>query len=387
MLDVVDLTRTLVRFNTVNPPGNEEACAVYVGRLLEDAGLTISAHESAAGRTTIVARLRGSNGAPALCYTGHLDTVPVGTEPWLHDPFGGELADGRVHGRGASDMKGGVAALVVAARRLARLPERPTLVLVITAGEETGCEGAFHLARTTDALDGIGAILVAEPTDNYPMLGHRGALWLEVRVRGQSAHGATPELGVNAIHRAARGLVRLEGMRLDDRTDALLGAASFNVGTIRGGSSPNMVPDSVTLGFDLRTLPRQRPEELVRQLRGAFEGEVELTTLIDVPSVITPSDDPWVQLVFEVMAPMLGEMPSPRAAAFFTDAAALREAARGAPTVILGPGAPELAHRPNESCSVERIEAAVEAYVQIASAWAARRGAGSPGAVKTSAAC
>jgi succinyl-diaminopimelate desuccinylase len=387
MLDVVELTRTLVRFNTVNPPGNESACAAYIARLLEEVGLTTSAHDSAAGRTTIVARLDGSCDAPALCFTGHLDTVPVGSEPWLHDPFAGEVADGRVYGRGASDMKSGVAALVVAVRRLARLPDRPTVVLALTAGEETGCEGAFHLVRTADVLDGVGAILVAEPTGNYPMLGHRGALWLEVRVRGRSAHGATPELGVSAIYQAARGLVRLEGMKLDDRTDALLGAASLNVGTIHGGTSPNIVPDSVTLALDLRTLPRQEPDALVRRLRGAFDDDVEVTTLIDVPSVLTPPDDPWVQVVFDVMAPMLGETPRPRAAAYFTDAAALRQGATAAPTVILGPGDPELAHRPNESCSLARIETAVEAYVQIASAWVAQHGAGNRGALRRSAAC
>lgn len=387
MSDVADLTQTMVRFNTVNPPGNEQACAAYVGRLLEDAGLQTSAHETAAGRTTIVARLQGSTGAPALCLTGHLDTVPVGSEPWDRDPFAGEVGEGRVHGRGASDMKGGVAALVVAAQRLARMPNRPTLVVAMTAGEETGCEGAFHLVRTTDALKGVGAILVAEPTGNYPMVGHRGALWLELRVRGKSAHGSTPERGISAIHRAARGLVRLEGMRLDERTDALLGAASLNVGTIVGGSSPNVVADLVTLGVDVRTLPRQRHEDLVQRLCAAFDCDVEVTTLIDVPSVLTPPDHPWIQLVFEVMEPMLGEAPQARTAPFFTDAAALRQAATGAPTVILGPGEPELAHSPNESCSIERMEVAAEAYVQIASAWAEpslrRHSAG----VRTSAAC
>ncbi|MEW6269780.1 MAG: M20 family metallopeptidase [Thermodesulfobacteriota bacterium] len=369
MHDVVTLTRDLVRFDTVNPPGNEQACAAFVGRALEDAGFRTAAYESGAGRTTVVARLDGARGGPALCFTGHLDTVPVGAEPWQHDPFAGELVNGSVHGRGSSDMKGGLAALVVAAERLARAAPRPSLLLAFTAGEETGCEGAFHLVRSTDALRGVGAILVAEPTRNYPMVGHRGALWLEVRIRGRSAHGATPEQGVSAIYRAAHGIARLERLALSE-ADPLLGTASLNVGTIRGGTSVNVVPDLVTLGVDVRTLPRQGADDVRRALAAAFaaDGEVEVETVLEVPGVLTPPDDPWVQLAFEVAAPLVGENPHARATAFFTDASALQQAS-GAPTVILGPGEPELAHRPDEACSVARLEAAVEAYVELGRRW------------------
>jgi succinyl-diaminopimelate desuccinylase len=352
----------------VNPPGNEQACAAFVAATLEAAGFDTAAYDSGAGRTTVVARLDGALVTPALCFTGHLDTVPIGAEAWRRDPFAGEIDAGAVHGRGASDMKGGVAALVVAAAHLARSPQRPSLVLAFTAGEETGCEGAFHLVRTTDALNDVGAILVAEPTANYPMVGHRGALWLELRVRGKSAHGSTPREGVSAIYRAANGLARLERLELSG-SDPLLGASSLNVGTISGGSSVNVVPDLVTLGIDVRTLPEQASDDVRRRLAGAFEGDVEMETMLEVPGVLTPTDDPWVQLAFEVAAPLVGETPHARATAFFTDASALRQA-NGAPTVILGPGSPEMAHRPDESCSIARLEAAVEAYVELGRRWA-----------------
>lgn len=385
MLDVVELTRALVRFDTVNPPGNEQACAAFLGATLEEAGFRTAAYESAAGRTTVVARLDGTSATPALCFTGHLDTVPVGSQAWRHDPFAGEVDAGSVHGRGTSDMKGGVAALVVAAARLARAPHRPSLVLAFTAGEETGCEGAFHLVRTTDAMSGVGAILVAEPTANYPMIGHRGALWLELRVRGRSAHGSTPREGVSAIYRAAHGLARIERLELSD-VDPLLGASSVNVGTIRGGSSVNVVPDLVTLGVDVRTLPRQASDDVRRRLAGAFEGEVEMKTVLEVPGVLTPTDDPWVQLAFEVAAPLVGETPHARATAFFTDASALQQAS-GAPAVILGPGDPEMAHRPDESCSIARLEAAVDAYEVLARRWAEEIAPHARTDVRRSAAC
>jgi len=141
--DPVELTRTLVAFDTINPPGNERPCAEYLGKLLDAAGFAVSYHEFDDTRTSLVARIGGSNDVPPLCFTGHIDTVPLGAAPWSVDPFAGEISDGKLYGRGTSDMKSGVAAFVVACTQLADdLARGPGVVLVITAGEETGCEGA-----------------------------------------------------------------------------------------------------------------------------------------------------------------------------------------------------------------------------------------------------
>ncbi|MBE0616463.1 MAG: M20/M25/M40 family metallo-hydrolase, partial [Proteobacteria bacterium] len=199
----VELTRDLIRFNTVNPPGNERPCAEYLGGLLAASGFAVAYHEFAPNRTSLVARLGGTPGTPPLCLAGHLDTVPLGAAPWSVDPFSGELRDGRVHGRGASDMKSGVAAVVRAALELApRLPGSPGLLLALVSGEETGCEGAYHLAGLSEVLGRAGALVVAEPTDNYPLVGHKGALWLRGTTRGVTAHGSMPERGVNAVYKA-----------------------------------------------------------------------------------------------------------------------------------------------------------------------------------------
>ena len=137
-MDAVSLTQTLLRFRTINPPGDERACSRHLGGLLEPAGFEIAYHEFGEGRTSLVARKGGRADVAPLCFTGHIDTVPLGARPWTRDPFAGEVADGRLYGRGSSDMKSGVAAFAVAALRLAdRLPGTPGLVLVVTAGEET----------------------------------------------------------------------------------------------------------------------------------------------------------------------------------------------------------------------------------------------------------
>jgi succinyl-diaminopimelate desuccinylase len=146
---VIETTRFLIRQNTINPPGKEADTAAYLGRRLEDAGFRVASYALATERTCLVADLDGSDRDAPLCFTGHLDTVPLGVAAWSVDPFGGELVGGRIYGRGSSDMKGGVAAIVEAALPVARRAHRRALKLIFTAGEETGCEGAASGLRVS----------------------------------------------------------------------------------------------------------------------------------------------------------------------------------------------------------------------------------------------
>lgn len=368
--EAVALTRRLVQFDTVNPPGNERACAEHLGALLERAGFNVSYHEFAERRASLVARLGGAADRAPLCFTGHIDTVPIGAMPWSVDPFAADVRDGRLYGRGSSDMKSGVAAFVTAVRALApRLARGPGVVLVITAGEETGCEGAYHLAASDGVLGQAGAIVVAEPSANYPYVGHKGALWLRARTRGVTAHGSMPERGVNAIHKAARAVTRLARYAFDAEAHPVLGRPTLNVGTIRGGMNINSVPDQAEIGVDIRTIPGQEPEALRAGLGDYLGDEVELEPIMQAGSMWTEPTDAWIQEVYRIMAPLLGETPQARAATYFTDASALTPACGGPPTVVLGPGEPGMAHQTDEYCLIERIEQAVEAYLQITRQW------------------
>jgi succinyl-diaminopimelate desuccinylase len=376
MIDAVALTQTLVRMNTISPPGNEDQCCNYLFRLLSAAGFACTLYEFAPRRTSLVAKIGDPNcGKAPLCFTGHVDVVPLGAAPWTYDPFAAEIVDGKLYGRGASDMKSGVAAFVAAALDLApKLKDGPGLVLVITAGEETGCEGAFDLARRHQLehiLGTAGAMVVAEPTANYPLVGHKGALWLTARTRGVTAHGSMPEYGDNAIYKAARAVTALENFSFDQAPHPLMGPATLNVGSIRGGININSVPDAAAIGVDIRSIPGISHPALHGCLCQHLGADVELETLLDVESVYTDPADPWVQRVFEVMTPLLGETPQARSVAFFTDAAALTGAFGSPPTLILGPGEPHLAHQTDEYCQVSRIEQAVVAYRQIIRDWCA----------------
>jgi succinyl-diaminopimelate desuccinylase len=371
--DAIALTRALVRMNTINPPGNEDQCTAHLGALLEGAGFRCATYEFAPRRTSLIARIGGSAGKAPLCFTGHVDVVPLGAAAWSRDPFAAEIADGKLHGRGSSDMKSGVAAFVTAAIEQApHLASGPGLTLVITAGEETGCEGAFHLAALHEVeriLGAAGALVVAEPTSNYPLVGHKGAFWLTAKTKGTTAHGSMPERGDNAVYKAARAVSALARFDFGVAPDALMGPATLNVGTIRGGLNINSVPDAAEIGIDIRTIPGQRHGELLGCLSRHLGREVELETILDVESVSTDPADPWVQRVFAIMAPLLGEAIVPRSVTYFTDAAALTRVYRAAPTVILGPGEPQLAHQTDEYCFVHRIEQAVAANRELIRDW------------------
>lgn len=365
----ISLTRELLAFNTINPPGQERACAEFLGKRLEAGGFTVSYHEFAEGRTNLVARLDAPNDKKPICFTGHTDTVPLGTADWIRDPFGGEIADGKLYGRGSTDMKGGLAAMVVAALELAKsFNTQAGIILVVTAGEENSCEGATFLAKDPEVLGKAGAIIVGEPTSNYPLVGHKGAFWLEACATGRAAHGSMPEQGENAIYKIARAVSMLEKYQFDV-SHPLLGAPTLNVGTISGGENVNSVPDFARIGIDIRTVTNQSSTDVYDVLKRHLGNEITLKILQASDAVATDPEDGWVQEVFDIMSPILGERPEPRAATYFTDAGALTPALGNPPTVILGPGEADMAHKTDEFCYVSRIEEAVEAYLRIGEKW------------------
>lgn len=365
-LSGLSLTRKLLAFNTINPPGQERECAEYLGGLLKDAGFGVAYYEFAEGRTSLVARMAGSSDKPPICFTGHVDTVPLGDAEWTRDPFSGEVDGDRLFGRGTSDMKSGVAAMVLAAARLADMPKGTAgVTLVITAGEESACRGALHLAELGDVMGEAGALVVGEPTSNYPLVGHKGAMWLKAWTTGVAAHGSMPEKGVNAIYKAAEAVTRLKEFDFGVPAHPILGSPTLNVGTISGGVNINSVPNQAAIGIDIRLVPGQEVGDVIGKLQSHLGEEVELELQIGACSVATDPEDEWVQQVFDIMHPILRERPEPRGATYFTDASALLEPLGNPPTLILGPGEPDMAHKTDEFCYVYKIEQAVETYTEI----------------------
>ena len=368
-MDSISLTKSLLAFDTINPPGRERDCARYAGGLLQEWGFGVDYYEFAEGRTSVVARAGGSAAKAPLCFTGHLDIVPLGTRQWTKDPFRGETAGDRLYGRGTSDMKAGIAAILLAARNTAKyLNGKPGLVLVLTAAEEGGCIGSQHLART-QLLGSAGAMVVGEPTANYPYAGHKGSLKFYAKFRGVSAHGSMPELGVNAIYKAARAVAKLEGFDFQTGKHPVMGAPTMNVGTIEGGQGVNMVPDEASIGVDIRTVAGMDHAALLSRLKETLGEEAEITVFSDMNAVWTEPQQEWVQRVFEISGRHLGARPEPRAQTYNTDAGNLLKVYQGAPTVVLGPGEPAQAHQTDEYCSMDRIRQSVAIYEDLIKDW------------------
>jgi succinyl-diaminopimelate desuccinylase len=372
VLDPRALTRELLAFNTINPPGMERACARRLGALLEGAGFRVAYHEFAEARTSLVAEIGGDSAKAPICFTGHIDTVPLGHAHWAHDAFAGETDGDRLYGRGATDMKSGIAAIVAAAIELApRLARGPGIVVVITAGEEVGCEGAKFLADRK-LLDRAGAIVIAEPTANYPYIGHKGLAWFEIETTGVTAHGSMPEVGDNAILKMARVIGDLEGFRFPLESHAVMGKPTLNVGTIHGGLNTNSVPDEARITVDTRTVPGIDHAHLCGSLEKLLAPRgARVRKIVDTPALYTEPANAWVQEVFEVCTPFLDARPTPKTITFSTDGADLKRGFGGPPAVILGPGEPRLAHQTDEWCSMQRIDQSVDLFRTLMLRWCA----------------
>jgi len=372
--EVVRFCQELVRIQSVNPPGNELLAAEYVASILEKAGLEVELIRHSADRASTLARLKSSRQIPALLLNGHLDTVPVGNEEWIHAPFKGEVADGKVWGRGAADMKGGLAALLAAVKTLAeaRVPLRGDLILTATAGEETDSLGAIAMAARPD-LGPVQAVVIPEPSSNDIYVAEKGAFWLEITTQGKTAHGSMPELGRNAVMMMVTLIGELERLVIPYKEHQMLGEFSLSVNTISGGVKTNVVPDNCTVTVDMRTVPGQdhrailgQVEDLIAGLHRRipdFKALVRVTN--DRAPVETSPDEPVVQSFADVVAEVTGERPVPKGVRYYTDAVAFVPALK-APMIICGPGDARLAHQPNEHVEVAKLVQAAKIFTLAA---------------------
>lgn len=384
--DAVLLTAKLVRLDTTNPPGNETPAIGLLEQRLRAAGFETAtipyrAHDDLENppRSQVVARLRGTGERPGLLFSGHLDVVPTGNVPWSVAPFGGEIQDGRLYGRGSCDMKSGVAALVVAAEAFAAsCQERGTLpkgdlVVALTADEERNCLGAEVLVREP-LFAGIGAALVAEPTALGLYIAEKGAFWVEITILGRTAHGSMPHLGANAVSAMAEFLHAWEGeYRTDTPVHPLLGTPTLNVGLVRGGVKANVVPDQCIAQLDMRTVPGLTHADLQARIAAQLTAitsrrpgtRFEIKILSDRPSVSCPTDSPLALSLSGAIRDVAGVDPTPRGIPYCTEACIWVPELQ-IPAVICGPGDPGMAHQPDEFVPTLEVAAAARIYNRVA---------------------
>ncbi len=371
----ISLLCRVLQANTVNPPGNELETARILHDFFRENGIEAEVDEFLPGRANLLARLPGDGRSERpLVFCGHMDVVPAGGAAWEVDPFGAEVREGRIYGRGASDMKSGLVAMAVAMANLKQSGAATgEVLLAATAGEEVDCCGARRFVES-GTFENAGAVVIAEPTREDVVLAHKGALWVEITTRGKTAHGSMPEEGVNAIVHMHHLLGRLlEEFRFTGEPDPALGAPTFSVNRVDGGVKVNVVPDECRLQIDMRTVPSQEHAGILKDIRRHLDTvreevpalDYELELLQERAPVRTSADDTFARICEDLREEAYGSPSSRSAAPYYTDASILVATLPDLPVVIFGPGDDRLAHQPNEWVGVEAFGRSIDFYGRL----------------------
>ena len=359
----------LVQIDTT-PSAGELVAAKVVAEELALSGIEARIDSWERTRANVSARIGSSGHRPGLLFACHLDVVGPGETPWEHPPFGGVQSEGRVYGRGATDMKGGIAAIVAAIRQIADsgVELLGDIVFVASAGEETDSCGTIRFVEAGAELGELAGVIIPEPTDFDIITAHRGMFWIEVATIGRTAHGSTPHLGVNAISSANALISELEAYIPKVEPHELLGGCSMSINTIAGGEAINVVPDKCTIGIDFRTLPGQDHGEILSDFREIFaklksavaDFDAEIAIVRQVEPLETDCGSEFVRDFCSAVG--VGET---KAVGFTTDGPHFAEL--GAPVVIFGPGKGEMCHKPNEYIEISDVEKAAGYYKDVIS--------------------
>jgi len=390
MTDHVATLADLVRRPSVNPMGREVSGPEYLeGRVTDHlvqrftaAGVAWARQPVSPGRDNVIARLEATvSAAPVILWDAHQDTVPA--DGMTIEPFSPLVRDGRLYGRGACDVKGGMAAMLTALARLqaSGSPRRATVVFSATVNEEFGFSGAKAISRLWAATEGdapssdaaaralLGgrpsAAIVAEPTTLDIVTQHKGAVRWRIRVHGRACHSAFPEQGENAIYPAGRAVLAIEDLArelLRRRPDHPCGPPTLSVGTIRGGTGVNLVPDLVVLEIDRRLVPGESPgearDEVIRRIAAAVPGaRIEHDAPFVESAGLPDAEAAGCGTGLEAAAAAIGIECRRTAARYGTNASIF--AAAGVPSVVFGPGSIAQAHTADEWIDLDEVDEAV----------------------------
>ena len=385
--ELVRLTRELVRIPSVyrpeEPDGNEARIARFVADYLERAGFSVRTEEVAPGRPNVWAVWEGDRPGKSLLFEAHTDVVTEGSaEDWEHQPFGAERDGSRIYGRGACDTKGNLAAAVMAVRAIrdsdVLFPGR--LVLCHPVDEEGMMTGIKAFIEHGHA-DEVDAAIICEPEENQLCITQKGALRVEVVVRGRMAHGAMPSSGVNPVTRAARFVVAVEELEKVEverhGEDQFLGSPSLTptilMGPDCGEPQINVIPARAYVALDIRTVPAQSHEELVERLEDMIarlasedpDFDATLEVIEERPPTETSKDEPLVRTMAEAYEHLTGQEPMYNGVPGATDGTFLHALA-GIPIVTTGAGDREIPHHADEWVDDEELLTTCKLYAATA---------------------
>ena len=371
--EILSLTRELVRIPSYQEvEDGERKVAECLAAFLKDNGLSPEIRELEKGVNLIVSIGDAGEGFPSLMFNGHLDTVPV--DNMTIPPFEAEVRDGKLYGRGSCDMKGGLAcmAAAVVALRRAEVELGGRLVFTGVSAEESGSWGTRELVNTGPLTD---CVIVGEPTNLEIVSASKGITLAIIDVMGKAAHGSTPELGINAIYKSVKLIERIleELPRIHEtKRHPKLGSPTFNLGMIKSGERPNIVPDKCTLVFDRRIIPGETVEEITREFQevidsikkedAEFDASLQVLGML-LPPMDTPTNLPFIKCLDEAVSQVVGEtvysgIPGSTDASIFTQS--------GIPSVLFGPGHISKAHSSDEYVEISQLKKAADTYALTA---------------------
>ena len=365
---LVERLTKLVQIPSENPPGEEAQAAELAASYCEALGFDVSLHELDPGRPSVIARSVFGEG-PTLCFCSHIDVVPAGDPAlWEHAPYGAEIVDGNMHGRGSSDAKGPIAAALeaVEALRTMGVDLAGTLELALVADEEAmGFKGAGFLVEQKVLEPNF--TIIGEPTRLRIVKAQRGPCWLRIVTRGKAAHGSAPERGVSAILHMAEIVSHLEET-LPDITHDVVGGPSVNVGTIQGGTKVNIVPAYCIAEVDRRSIPGETQESVVASIQAAIDiakkKYPDIDASIELPIYGKPfevaDDSAVLNGVIAAVTETQGEGAEVVGFRGSSDARFFAEA--GSDVVVCGPGDITVAHTAHEYIDLEELERGAVAY-------------------------
>ena len=369
---LLEVLEYLVGINTENPPGREIEAARFLAAELRKIGFAVDVTEFAPGRANVTARFENGSGS-VFAFNSHIDVVPAG-DGWSRDPFRLVEVGDCLYGRGACDAKGPIAAMLEAAGMLVaeRKKWRGTLMVSFVADEEVASIGAKIFVKDRPSID---YVVVGEPTSNAPVIAHKGSLRPLVRVHGRTAHSGTPDLGVNAILKAAEllSLVNGEHRRVAEHRHDLVGSASLTVTRVQGGHADNVIPSHCEFLLDRRLVPGEDEAAVRRELQllldtasrmfGVDAEIVEYKPTTGGPTQ-TAADHPIVKAAQQACLKRSGAEATLQGFQGGCDLVHFRSV--GAQGIVLGPGSLAVAHKPDEFVPIDELLAASLIYRDIA---------------------
>jgi succinyl-diaminopimelate desuccinylase len=369
-MDEIKFLQKLLQINSSNPPGNEHQVTEVLIKRAETCQIPYQITKVAENRSNFSIKLTGrSNKRLILC--GHMDTVSPGKEEWIYPPYSGKLVGSRLYGRGASDMKSGLAAMYLATEQL--FLEQADLTLDVeflaTAGEEVDSCGARKYIENY-SMDQVEGLIIGEPTNEKIVIGHKGALWTEIITYGKTAHGSMPGHGVNAIEQMIKVIHIIEKLKLKWRVSKFpLGESSLAITKIDGGIQTNVIPDQCTIHVDIRSVPPQTHTKLLDELQTELieiqrrdpQFRFKLNPLLDRISLMTNPESKLIQCALDLKQQGI---PDCTGVSYYTDGAVLNSQGL-IQTLIYGPGDERLAHQPNEWIDIRAYLRTIDFYKQL----------------------